>query len=320
MFFEGDRITYFREMILAPDLAGRKKALKKLLLFQRSDFEGIFKAMDGFPVTIRLLDPPLHEFLPHTTQEIQTLASKMKIQVPVLQEKVSSLKEFNPMMGHRGCRLGITYPEIYDMQVQAIIEAAIKMQIKGVKVFPEIMIPLVGTVEELHILKGNTINLANQLLKKAKVKLKYLVGTMIEVPRAAIVADEIAAEADFFSFGTNDLTQMTFGFSRDDSGNFLKDYIKQGILDKDPFQVLDRRGVGQLVEMGVRLGRKTKKTLKIGICGEHGGEPKSITFCHQVGLDYVSCSPFRVPIARLSAAQAALSANDKKKPVDKKKR
>jgi pyruvate,orthophosphate dikinase len=317
MFFEGDRIDFFREMILAKDLTARKKALGKLLVIQRKDFEGFFKAMEGFPVTIRLLDPPLHEFLPHSDKDIIALSKKMGVKVADLKSKVESLHEFNPMMGHRGCRLGIVYPEIYDMQVQAIIEAAIKIYKKDKKITPEIMIPLVGTVQELKILRDNAKKLANQLIKQAKIKMKYLVGTMIEIPRAALLADEIAEEADFFSFGTNDLTQMTFGYSRDDSGAFLSKYIEEGILEKDPFQTLDQNGVGKLLELGSRLGRKTKKNLKLGICGEHGGDPESVNFCHQIGLDYVSCSPFRVPIARLSSAQAAIKGK-KKKSVRKK--
>ncbi|OVE74219.1 pyruvate, phosphate dikinase, partial [bacterium B13(2017)] len=301
MFFEGERVDYFREMIVASDLAGRQKALKKLLIIQRQDFVGIFKAMEGLPVTVRLLDPPLHEFLPHTDKDINFLAKKLKIKPAQLKEKVESLKEFNPMMGHRGCRLGISFPEIYDMQVQAIIEAAIKVQKSGKKVLPEIMIPLVGTIKELTFLKERALNIANKLIKDAKIKLNYTIGTMIEIPRAALLADQIAKDADFFSFGTNDLTQMTFGYSRDDSGVFLNDYLKHDILEKDPFQVLDQEGVGKLVQMGVKLGRLTKKNLKIGICGEHGGEPTSVEFCHNSGFNYVSCSPFRVPIARLAA-------------------
>jgi len=313
MFFEGERIEHFRKMIVASDLKGRKKALIKLLSIQRKDFAGIFKAMDGFGVTVRLLDPPLHEFLPHTDKEIKDLAKKIGIKSEALKEKVESLSEFNPMMGHRGCRLGITYPEVYDMQVQAIIEAAIQVQEKGVKVYPEIMIPLIGTVNELKILKNNAKIVADQIIKKAKVKLKYTIGTMIEIPRAALLADDVAAEADFFSFGTNDLTQMTFGFSRDDAGAFLTHYVKEGILEKDPFQVLDQNGVGKLIKMAVTLGRSVKKNLKIGICGEHGGEPSSVEFCHNAGFDYVSCSPFRVPIARLSAAHGAIKSKVVKK-------
>jgi pyruvate,orthophosphate dikinase len=315
MFFEGRRIDFFREMILAADTKGREKALAKLLPIQRKDFEGIFLAMKGLPVTVRLLDPPLHEFLPHTDADIKDLAKKMKIKPGALREKVESLKEFNPMMGHRGCRLGITYPEIYNMQVRAIIEAALKVKGKGKKVFPEIMIPLVGTVEELKILKENARGIAREVIKKSGKKLDYTIGTMIEIPRAALLADDIAAEAEFFSFGTNDLTQMTFGFSRDDAGVFLGEYVQQAILEKDPFQSLDIKGVGKLIQMAVKLGRSERKKLKIGICGEHGGDPASVAFCHQTGFNYVSCSPFRVPIARLSAAQAAI-----REKIAKKKR
>ncbi len=312
MFFEGERIDFFREMIVAADTEGREKALKKLLPIQRGDFEGIFKAMEGYGVTIRLLDPPLHEFLPHTDDKIKELAKGLGISAEQLKQKVDSLHEFNPMMGHRGCRLGITYPEIYDMQVRAIMEAAIKVQKKGKKVIPEIMIPLVGTTQELKILKERAINICDTLIKEAKIKMTYTIGTMIEIPRAALLADKIAEDADFFSFGTNDLTQMTFGFSRDDAGAFLGDYVKQGILEKDPFQVLDREGVGKLIKMAVQLGRGTKKDLKIGICGEHGGDPSSVAFCHEAGFDYVSCSPFRVPIARLAAAQSAIKEKQSK--------
>jgi pyruvate, orthophosphate dikinase len=307
MFFEGDRITYFREMILAKDVNGRKAALAKLLPIQRADFEGLFLAMKGYPVTIRLLDPPLHEFLPHTESEQEEMARTMGVSKDEVREKVNALHEFNPMLGHRGCRLGITYPEIYDMQVQAIIEAAINLNKKGGKVIPEIMIPLVGAVKELTILKENAINVINDVLKaKGIKKLDYLIGTMIEIPRAALIANQLAVHADFFSFGTNDLTQMAFGYSRDDSGVFLPAYVEQKILADDPFQALDQEGVGQLVEYGVTRGRSTNPKLKVGICGEHGGEPSSVKFCHKMGLNYVSCSPFRVPIARLAAAQAAV--------------
>ncbi len=307
MFFEGERILYFREMILAKDVNGRKAALAKLLPIQRGDFEGLFLAMKGYPVTIRLLDPPLHEFVPHSDREQEEMARTMGISKDEVREKVNSLHEFNPMLGHRGCRLGITYPEIYDMQVQAIIEAAISLNKKGMKIIPEIMIPLVGTVKELTILKENAKAVIATTLKAANVKkLDYLIGTMIEIPRAALIADQLGAEADFFSFGTNDLTQMTFGYSRDDSGVFLPAYVEQKILADDPFQALDQTGVGQLVEFGVTRGRSTNPKLKVGICGEHGGEPSSVKFCHKMGLNYVSCSPFRVPIARLAAAQAAV--------------
>ncbi len=306
MFFEGNRIDAVREMILADDVEGRKKALAKLLPMQKEDFVGIFKAMDGFAVTVRLLDPPLHEFVPHTDREIEDLSKKLGVPKEKLKAKVDSLHEFNPMLGHRGCRLAVTYPEIYDMQVEAIFEAACDVAKAGVKVFPEVMIPLVGDVAELKMLRKNAIEIAEMVLKRRNAKIEYLIGTMIEVPRAALTADDVAKEADFFSFGTNDLTQMTFGFSRDDAGVFLTQYIEKGILEKDPFQVLDQTGVGQLIQIGVTKGRSVNSNLKIGICGEHGGDPKSIEFCHRVGLNYVSCSPYRVPIARLAAAQAAL--------------
>ncbi|HIG16228.1 MAG TPA: pyruvate, phosphate dikinase, partial [Candidatus Handelsmanbacteria bacterium] len=307
MFFEGDRIDAVREMILAEDEAGRRKALAKLKPIQRKDFEGIFKAMNGLPVTIRLLDPPLHEFLPHETAQQREMAKNMGISLAQVKAKVDSLHEFNPMLGHRGCRLGITYPEIYEMQVEAIIEAALNSKKRKIKALPEIMIPLVGTVKELSYLKEMTDRVAAQVMKKKKAKVNYMVGTMIEIPRAALLADKIAKEAEFFSFGTNDLTQLTFGYSRDDAGKFLPVYVDSGILPCDPFQSLDIEGTGQLLEIGTKRGRKTRKTLKVGICGEHGGDPASVTFCHNIGLDYVSCSPFRVPIARLAAAQAALT-------------
>ena len=307
MFFEGDRIDAVREMILADDETGRRKALAKLKPMQRKDFEGIFKAMNGLPVTIRLLDPPLHEFLPHEAAQQREMAKKMGIPLAQVTAKVDSLHEFNPMLGHRGCRLGITYPEIYEMQVEAIIEAALNVQKRKVKALPEIMIPLVGTVQELSVLKSMTNRIAAEVMKKKGAKISYMVGTMIEIPRAALLADKIAEEAEFFSFGTNDLTQLTFGYSRDDAGKFLPVYVDSGILPGDPFQSLDIEGTGQLLEMGTKRGRKTRKNLKVGICGEHGGDPASVEFCHKVGLDYVSCSPFRVPIARLAAAQAALA-------------
>jgi pyruvate,orthophosphate dikinase len=306
MFFEGDRVMAVREMILASDKAGRERALAKLMPMQKSDFIGIFREMKGLPVTIRLLDPPLHEFLPHEPQQIEALAKDMNVPAEKLREKVESLKEFNPMLGHRGCRLGITYPEIYLMQTRAIIEAACELAKQKVKVIPEIMIPLVGEVAELRLLRQDVLETANQVMKEKKVRVKFTVGTMIEVPRGAITADKIAEEAEFFSFGTNDLTQMAYGFSRDDSGRFLQDYIDKGILEKDPFQVLDQIGVGELMKTAVQRGRNTRDDLKLGICGEHGGEPSSVEFCHRIGLDYVSCSPYRVPIARLSAAQAVL--------------
>ena len=307
MFFEGNRIDAVREMILAEDEAGRRKALKKLLPMQQGDFEGIFKVMNGLPVTIRLLDPPLHEFLPHKEEDIETLAKNMGVSPDKLKKKVESLKEFNPMLGHRGCRLGITYPEIYEMQVEAIFLAACSIRKKGIKVEPEVMIPLIGTVQEFELLKDMTVKTADRIIKENNAELKYLVGTMIEIPRAALVADKIAEIAEFFSFGTNDLTQLTFGYSRDDAGVFLPEYIEKGILEKDPFQVLDQTGVGELVEIGIERGRKSRKDLKIGICGEHGGDPESVEFCHRIGMNYVSCSPFRVPIARLAAAWAQIN-------------
>ena len=307
MFFEGDRIKAMREMILAENTENRVKALDKLLPMQRGDFIGIFKAMEGYQVTIRLLDPPLHEFLPHTKEAQEEMAKEIGISQKEVERKVTSLHEFNPMLGHRGCRLGITYPEIYQMQVRAIIEAAIELKQKeNLDIMPEIMIPLIGTVGEFNILKEELKKVIEAVMKEKGVTLKYLIGTMIEIPRAALMADKIAQEAEFFSFGTNDLTQMAFGYSRDDAGVFLPSYVEKGILPSDPFQVLDIEGVGQLVKMGVERGRKTRPDLKVGICGEHGGEPTSIEFCHKVGLDYVSCSPYRVPIARLAAAQAVL--------------
>ncbi len=306
MFFEGDRIDSIREMILADDIAGREKALSKLMPMQRDDFIGIFRLMNGMPVTIRTLDPPLHEFLPHSPKEIGALAEKIGTSREKLTSKIASLEETNPMLGHRGCRLGIVYPEITGMQARAIFEAACQVAKEGIKVLPEVMIPLVGHVKELMMQKEVVDRVAKEVIEAHGIELDYLVGTMIELPRAAITADEIAQVAEFFSFGTNDLTQMTFGLSRDDAGKFLPYYITEEILENDPFQQLDQGGVGKLVDMAVQLGRKTKPTLKIGICGEHGGDPSSIEFCHKVGLDYVSCSPYRVPIARLAAARAAL--------------
>jgi pyruvate,orthophosphate dikinase len=306
MFFEGNRIEAVREMILADDKAGREKALAKLLPMQKGDFLAIFKAMEGYPVTIRLLDPPLHEFLPTKESDIEALSKDMGVSVDKLKKRVSALHEFNPMLGHRGCRLGITFPEIYDMQVKAIIQAAIEIKQSGKDIIPEIMIPLVGHVKELSILKENAIKIIDAEMAAAKVKLEYMIGTMIEVPRAAITADEIAKEAEFFSFGTNDLTQMTCGFSRDDSGSFLPEYVDKGIYERDPFQALDQTGVGEMMKIAIEKGRKVRPKIKLGICGEHGGEPSSVEFCHSIGLDYVSCSPFRVPIARLVAAQAVL--------------
>ena len=306
MFFEGDRIKSVREMILSGDETGRREALAKLLPMQRSDFEGIFEAMDGFGVTIRLLDPPLHEFVPHTVAAQQELADEMGLTLEEVRKKVEELSEFNPMLGHRGCRLGITYPEITEMQTRAIIEAALNCKARGIDVHPEIMVPLVGTLKELQH-QANVINTtAAQVFDERGERVDYKVGTMIEVPRAALTANQIAEVADFFSFGTNDLTQMTFGYSRDDAPKFLKHYKEVGILKVDPFEVLDQEGVGQLVEMGVRKGRATKPELKVGICGEHGGEPSSVKFCANLGMNYVSCSPYRVPIARVAAAQAAI--------------
>jgi pyruvate,orthophosphate dikinase len=306
MFFEGDRIKAVREMILADDEDGRRKALAKLLPYQREDFYGIFKAMHDLPVTIRTLDPPLHEFLPHEDKNQQEMANEMGITLEEVKAKVDSLHEFNPMLGHRGCRLGITYPEITEMQARAIMEAACKLKKEGVNVYPEIMIPLVGTKAELANQKEVVKSVADEVQKEFNVTVDYLIGTMIEIPRAAVTANEIAEEAEFFSFGTNDLTQLTFGYSRDDAGKFLAEYESRNILEADPFQTLDQNGVGQLVELGIKRGRETKPNLKIGICGEHGGDPASVEFCHRVGMNYVSCSPYRVPIARLAAAQAVL--------------
>ena len=307
MFFEEERIFNFRRMITATTVEAREEALEKILPYQRDDFEGLFRAMDGYTVTIRFLDPPLHEFLPHTDEEIKPLAESLGMTFEALKNRVESLKEFNPMMGHRGCRLAITYPEIAKMQTRAVIEAAINVQNEGKTVIPEIMIPLVGTVKELKYVKNIVVETAKEIIKEKGADLKYEVGTMIEIPRAALTADEIAEEAEFFSFGTNDLTQMTFGFSRDDATKFLGDYYKKKILEQDPFATIDQTGVGKLVAMAAELGRKTRPNIHLGICGEHGGDPKSIDFCHRVGLDYVSCSPFRVPVARLAAAQAAIN-------------
>ena len=308
MFFEGDRIKAMREMIVANSLEDRKKALAKIKPYQKEDFKGLFKAMGDKPVTIRLLDPPLHEFLPHEEVEQKEIAGELGITLEQLREKMNSLVEVNPMLGHRGCRLGITYPEITEMQTEAIIEAALEVnQEKGLNIVPEIMIPLVGNVEEFRNQSKVVKETANKIIGDAN--LKYVVGTMIEVPRGALTADEIAEEAEFFSFGTNDLTQMTLGFSRDDVGKFIPDYLNKGILKDDPFQKLDQTGVGQLVEIAVNKGRATRKDIKLGICGEHGGEPSSIEFCHKQGLNYVSCSPYRIPIARLAAAQAAIKNN-----------
>jgi pyruvate, orthophosphate dikinase len=306
MFFEGDRITAMREMIVARDETGRRRALGKLLPMQRADFEGIFEAMTGYPVTIRLLDPPLHEFLPHGGEESKLLARTLGIGRKQLHAVVEALRETNPMLGHRGCRLGITYPEITEMQGRAIFEAAVRARRRGLDVRPEIMVPLVATLKEFEHQRAILDDVAHQVLKGMGEELPYSVGTMIELPRAALTADEIASKAEFFSFGTNDLTQTTFGLSRDDAGRFLPSYIGSGILPDDPFQVLDQRGVGRLIDFAVDRGRAVRPALKVGICGEHGGEPRSVKFCHGIGLDYVSCSPYRVPVARLAAAQAAL--------------
>ena len=306
MFFEGERIKAMREMILASTTEGREKALAKLLPYQRADFEGIFAAMEGYGVTIRLLDPPLHEFVPHEEAAQKELAKEMGISLEDVKNKVESLHEFNPMLGHRGCRLGNTYPEITRTQARAIIEAALNLKKKGVDARPEIMVPLIGGIKEYKMQADIIRETAEQVFKERGEKIDYLVGTMIEIPRAALTADKIATEADFFSFGTNDLTQMTFGYSRDDAGTFLPIYIDKGILKNDPFQMLDQEGVGQLVRIATERGRSTNPKLKVGICGEHGGEPSSVEFFHGVGLNYVSCSPYRVPIARLAAAQSAI--------------
>ena len=307
MFFEGDRIDAVRQMILAETEADRRKALKKLLPYQRKDFEGIFKALNGLPGTIRLLDPPLHEFLPHDAKQISDLAKKLKVKPAEIKQRVSELHEFNPMLGHRGCRLAISYPEIAEMQARAILEAAANVQKKKIKVNPEIMVPLVGFRKELELQAEIIHRVAKEVSKEKGVKLNYLVGTMIEVPRGALTADEIAETAEFFSFGTNDLTQTTMGMSRDDSGSFLPNYQEEEIVADNPFAVVDQTGVGQLMEIATAKGRATRKKIKLGICGEHGGEPSSVKFCHRLGLNYVSCSPFRVPVARLAAAQAALA-------------
>jgi len=306
MFFEGERIYAMQEMILAKTKDEREKALSKLLPMQREDFKGLFKAMDGSPVTIRLLDPPLHEFVPKTEEQIKELSERTGIPAEEIKAKAEALREANPMLGHRGCRLGITYPEITEMQVRAIFEAACEAKKEGIKVYPEIMVPLVSIKKEIEIQKEIIDRIAKEVMEETGIEIEYSVGTMIELPRAALTADEIAEVAEFFSFGTNDLTQTTFGFSRDDVGKFVPKYIELGLLQDDPFQVLDQRGVGQLVRIGVEKGRATRPDLKVGICGEHGGEPTSVKFCHRIGMDYVSCSPFRVPVARLSAAQAVI--------------
>ena len=308
MFFDEDRIPAIREMICSDNVEQREKALSKLEPMQQSDFEGIYEAMEGCPVTIRFLDPPLHEFLPTDEADIELLAKDMGKTVADIKSIIASLHEFNPMMGHRGCRLAVTYPEIAAMQTRAVIKAALNVQARHPEwnMVPEIMIPLVGEVKELKYVKSVVVKTADEIIASAGSDMKYLVGTMIEIPRAALTADEIAKEADFFSFGTNDLTQMTFGFSRDDAGKFLDAYYDRKIYENDPFAKLDQAGVGRLVEMACKLGRSTNPELHVGICGEHGGDPSSVEFCHRTGLDYVSCSPFRVPIARLAAAQAAI--------------
>ena len=306
MFFEGEKIVAMREMILAEDEQGRRAALDRLLPIQRKDFEGIFEAMHDLPVTVRLLDPPLHEFVPHDAKGQQEMADVMGVDVKVIKQKVEDLSEFNPMLGHRGCRLGNTYPEITEMQTRAIIEAALNLKAKGITAKPEIMVPLTGTLAEMKMQENIIRTTIAKIFEERKDTIDHMVGTMIEIPRAALTADLIAESAEFFSFGTNDLTQMTFGYSRDDAGKFLPIYIEKGILKHDPFEVLDQEGVGQLVEMACKKGRQTRPDIKLGICGEHGGEPASVEFCHRTGLDYVSCSPFRVPIARLAAAQANL--------------
>lgn len=306
MFFEKDRIFAIREMIVSDTKDQRQKALAKLLPMQRGDFEELFKEMNGYPVTIRFLDPPLHEFVPHTEEEIKDLAKDLGVTFEELKTKIESLHEFNPMMGHRGCRLSITFPEIAVMQTRAVIEAAINVEKSGIKVKPEIMIPLVGDPKELKYVKNIVVETIEKVFEEQDYKVEYMIGTMIEIPRAALLADEIAEDAEFFSFGTNDLTQMTYGFSRDDAGKFLNDYYEKQIFESDPFARVDTKGVGQLIEMAVEKGKKTRPNIELGICGEHGGDPSSIEFCHNVGLTYVSCSPFRVPIARLAAAQAAI--------------
>lgn len=306
MFFEPIRLFSFRKMICATGREARISALEEILPFQRKDFEGLFRAMDGYKVTIRFLDPPLHEFLPHTDQEIDVLANSLNISFASLKEKVNSLKEFNPMMGHRGCRLDVTYPEIAVMQTKAVIEAAINVEKEGLSVTPEIMIPLIGDINELKYVKKVITTTADKIIKDNNSSLKYKVGTMIEIPRAVTIADEIAKEAEFFSFGTNDLTQLTYGFSRDDASKFLKDYYAKNIFESDPFATIDQHGVGRLIKLGVLLGKKSRPDISLGICGEHGGDPKSIEFCHKIGLTYVSASPYRIPVARLAAAQAAI--------------
>lgn len=307
MFFQEDRIPQVRRMIVSKSTEQRREALNNILPMQKSDFTKIYEAMEGRPVTIRFLDPPLHEFLPTDKKDIEDLAKEMNISVEELKNTIDSLHEFNPMMGHRGCRLTVSYPEIAEMQTTAVIEAAIDVKKrKKYDIVPEIMIPLVGELKELKYVKDIVVKTANSIIEKSKIPMNYKIGTMIEIPRAALTADEIAKEAEFFSFGTNDLTQMTFGFSRDDAGKFLNYYYDNKIYDFDPFQKLDQTGVGKLVHMAVELGRKTRPDIHLGICGEHGGDPSSVEFFHNIGLDYVSCSPYRVPVARLAAAQAQI--------------
>ena len=308
MFFEPERIPKIRKMILSKTVEEREKALEELIPFQKGDFKALYEVMEGKPVTIRFLDPPLHEFVPTDEKDIEALAKDMNLSVEEVKSTCSELHEFNPMMGHRGCRLSVTYPEIARMQTRAVIEAAIEVsKEKGFEIVPEIMVPLVGDKKELKFVKDVIVETAEKVKAEKNSNLVYHIGTMIEIPRAALLANEIAEEAEFFSFGTNDLTQMTFGFSRDDAGKFLVDYYKSKIYESDPFAKLDQNGVGQLIEMAVTKGRSQRPNLKIGICGEHGGDPSSVAFCHKVGMDYVSCSPFRVPIARLAAAQAAIA-------------
>ena len=310
MFFEEDRIPKIRKMILSETSEERTKALNELIPFQKGDFKAMYKELKGMPMTVRYLDPPLHEFLPSEDEEIISLAKEMNVTVEHLKNKIAELHEFNPMMGHRGCRLDVTYPEIAKMQTRALMEAAIEVtEEEGYNITPEIMIPLVGEEKELKFVKDIVVEIAEEVKKEKNSNIKYHIGTMIEVPRAALLADEIAKEAEFFSFGTNDLTQLTFGFSRDDAGKFLDSYYQNQIYEIDPFAKLDQKGVGKLVEMAVEKGKSTRSDIKLGICGEHGGEPSSIEFFHKVGLDYVSCSPYRVPIARLAAAQAKLKEN-----------
>jgi pyruvate,orthophosphate dikinase len=319
MFFGGDRIMSVRKMIVSETVEDRKAALAELLPLQREDFAGIFEVLKGKPTTIRTLDPPLHEFLPHEEKEVKELADALGVTAKKIQDKIESLHEFNPMLGFRGCRLGVIYPEITEMQVRAIIEAACDVALKGTKVKPEIMIPLVGNLTEFKMQEAIVRRVASEVMKEKGKKINYMVGTMIELPRAAITADKIAQGAEFFSFGTNDLTQTTFGLSRDDAGKFLPIYVQNDMLPNDPFEVLDQEGVGQLVKMGTDKGRSTRPDLKVGICGEHGGEPSSVEFCHRTGLNYVSCSPFRVPIARLAAARAVVKEMSGSKKSTKKK-